>query len=140
MLSKDQSDTNRTNERSQAVVRDLQLERDTLRKEIDALTAQLKHSRTAQSKAVQEADTARADQDREASVRSLRDEMRALTQQLAQKNSENMKLQEAVRQSATINLPQVVADMRNELARSRERCTTLEVSRDKTLYAEKNAI
>ena len=139
VLSKDQSDTNRTNERSQAVVRDLQLERDTLRKEIDALTAQLKHSRTAQSKAVQEADTARADQDREASrVRSLRDEMRTLTQQLAQKNSENMKLQESVRQSATISsLPQVVADMRDELTRARERCTTLEISRDKALYAEK---
>ena len=62
------------------------LREDTLRKEIDALTAQLKHSRTAQSKAVQEADTARAEQDREASrARSLRDEMRTLTQQLAQK-------------------------------------------------------
>ena len=58
--------------------------------------------------------------------------MRTLTQQLAQKNSENMKLQEAVRQASTIqSLPQVVADMRNELTRSRERCTALEVSGDK---------
>ena len=139
VLSKDQSDTSRTNERSQAVLRDLQLERDTLRKEIDALTLQLKHSRTAQSKAVQQCDTARADQEREASrTRSLREEMRTLTQQLAQKNSENMKLQESVRQAATIaSLPQVVADMRDELGRARERCTALEISRDKALYAEK---
>ena len=93
VLSKDQSDTNRTNERSLAVLRDLQLERDTLRKEIDALTSQLKHSRSAQSKAIQECDAARADQERESSrTRSLREEMRTLTQQLAQKNSENMKL------------------------------------------------
>ena len=128
--------------RTQALmVQTLQRERDALRKEIDTVTLRLRQERATASEALQSADTARAN---EASasrrIDGLKEEIKELTRQLAEKTATIRSLNETVRKSSSMaSLPQVVSDMREELARMRERCTNAEMGRDKARHSETRA-
>ena len=125
--------------RAQAMmVQTLQRERDALRKEIDTVTLRLRQERATAPEALQSADTARANEASAARrIEGLREEMKEMTSQLAEKTVTIRKLGETVRKSSSMaSLPQVVSDMREELARMRERCTNAEMERDRARHSE----
>ena len=109
----------------------------TLQRERDALRKRDRHSYSSVTTGAQRlrkrcnlADTARAN---EASasrrIDGLQEEIKELTSQLAEKTATIRSLNETVRKSSSMaSLPQVVSDMRQELARMRERYKMLKWS------------